>query len=82
MQRPGISVYNSTLPDDDPPPGVSVNLAKQVTIATALDRAGVDEVGASTPAIGEVEKSSYLTAALGGHVGPGAKHPHAAVIST
>src|SRR5271166_590431 len=50
-----IGVNDSTLRDGEQAPGVSFTLAEKVAIAAALDRAGVDEIEAGTPAIGEAE---------------------------
>jgi homocitrate synthase NifV len=50
-----IGVNDSTLRDGEQAPGVSFTLSEKVAIATALDRAGVDEIEAGTPAIGEAE---------------------------
>lgn len=50
-----IGVNDSTLRDGEQAPGVSFTLAEKVAIAIALDCAGVDEIEAGTPAIGEAE---------------------------
>ncbi|HEY0909126.1 MAG TPA: homocitrate synthase [Bradyrhizobium sp.] len=50
-----IGVNDSTLRDGEQAPGVSFTLAEKVAIAAALDQAGVDEIEAGTPAIGEAE---------------------------
>ena len=50
---PLIGVNDSTLRDGEQAPGVSFTLAEKVAIAVALDRAGVDEIEAGTPVMGE-----------------------------
>ena len=50
-----IGVNDSTLRDGEQAPGVSFTLAEKVAIARALERAGVDEIEAGTPVMGDVE---------------------------
>jgi homocitrate synthase NifV len=53
LQRIGIS--DSTLRDGEQAPGVSFTLVEKMAIALALEEAGVDEIEAGTPAIGDKE---------------------------
>jgi homocitrate synthase NifV len=50
-----VGVNDSTLRDGEQAPGVSFTLAEKVAIAEALDRAGIDEIEAGTPAMGDAE---------------------------
>jgi len=50
-----IGVNDSTLRDGEQAPGVSFTLAEKIAIAEALDRAGVDEIEAGTPVMGDAE---------------------------
>ena len=56
VPSPGlIGVNDSTLRDGEQAPGVSFTLAEKIAIAEALDRAGVDEIEAGTPVMGDAE---------------------------
>jgi homocitrate synthase NifV len=55
MSLAPIVINDSTLRDGEQAPGVSFTVAEKVAIALALEAAGVDEIEAGTPAMGEEE---------------------------
>lgn len=61
--RPPILVNDSTLRDGEQAPGVAFTRAEKVSIACALDAAGVDEIEIGIPAMGEAEMEAMADAA-------------------
>jgi homocitrate synthase NifV len=64
MAPPAIVVNDSTLRDGEQAPGVVFDLEEKVTIALALEEAGVAEIEAGIPAMGPAEIEAI--AAVGG----------------
>jgi len=55
IELPPVIINDSTLRDGEQMPGIAFTLAEKVAIAKALEAAGVDEIEAGTPAMGNAE---------------------------
>jgi homocitrate synthase NifV len=58
-----VIINDSTLRDGEQAPGVVFTLEEKVRIALALEQAGIDEIEAGTPAMGDAEIEMIAAAA-------------------
>src|SRR5260370_13889543 len=49
MDRPGITIFDTTLRDGEQSPGCSMNVPEKLRLAQQLDRLGVDVIEAGFP---------------------------------
>ena len=77
MDRPRITIFDTTLRDGEQSPGCSMNVQEKLRLAQQLDRLGVDVIEAGFPIASDgdfeaVQKDCGLGAAAH-HRGPGSR---------